>query len=137
MTLVFLMVCAAPIFAFPWPYVKVEVVPGNPNKDCAEDGICKIIITVGLGPHTGKNAIAHFDDNGDLTMDFMLDENKGILDDAHFSAEDYIIEVPTTLPKTMMIGLGLKDAKGIIKPGKYPIEHQGDRLSINFGNILN
>ena len=137
MMLIFLMVCSAPIFAIPWPYVKVEVVPGNPNKDCAENGICKIIITVGLGPHTGKNAIAHFDDNGDLTIDFMLDDNRGILDDEHFSGEVYLIDEPTTLPPNLMIGLGLKDSKGLIKPGKYIIEHQGDRLSINFGNILN
>lgn len=137
MTLVFLMVCAAPIFAIPWPYIKVEVVPGNPNKDCAENGICKFVITVGLGPHTGKSAIAHFDDKGDLTMDFMLDENKGIIDDEHFSGDDYIIDIPTTVPPNMMIGLGLKDLNGIIRPGRYPIERKGDRLSINFGNILN
>ncbi len=135
MTLVFLMICAAPIFAKPTLIVKIEVVIGKKSEGCYHNGICCIIVTV-KSTKQGIAGLSFVDDNDNLIID-LLTEDERVLKDERLAGDFFIIEEDVELPPNMLIGLGLKDVNGIIKPGKYPIEHKGDRLSINFGTILN
>ena len=84
----------------------------------------------------GLTCLTYIEDNGNLKIDIMS-KDESVLKDERLQGDFFAVEEDVELPLNLMIGLGLKDAKGIIKPGKYPIEHQGDRLSINFGTILN
>jgi hypothetical protein len=135
MTLVFLMICAAPILAKPTLIVKIEVVIGKKSEGCYHNGICYIIVTV-KSTKQGIAGLSYVDDNDNLIID-LLTEDERVLKDERLAGEFFIIEEDVELPPNMLIGLGLKDTNGIIKPGKYPIEHKDDRLSINFGAVVN
>ena len=133
MTLVFLMVCVAPIFAGPILVIKIEL--GRKSLDCHKAGICRIWIS-DADAQGGVPCLTFIDDDDNFKMD-IISKEEHVLQDERLTGDFFVVEEAVELPPNLMIGLGLKDAKGVIKPGKYPIEHQGDRFSINFGNIVN
>ena len=125
------------IHLFAGPTIHLEVEIGKKSQGCRKIGICKVSLVLEpgkrvLSDESFQGIMYREDGTNNLILILFPDElnSKDLrLDGNIFEMTDEFV-----MPLNMKIGLGMRESEGIILPGNYEINHEQDKIVINFGN---
>ena len=111
----------------------VEVVLGNPAKDCLHFGICRIHLYTGQKSPCGCRIPAYARAIEGVGIELIFEKKKLPEKTAllHFGNGYFYVETTYKLPADVASAIGIKDFD--IPAGKYPVREEGGWLRVVFG----